>query len=403
MSLFDDNFVVSMEAEEAKAKEAEAKEAKDDDEKAEDADADAPADDDAKGEGDDEVEAEEESLSEYDVARVNEAVEADIEAASIEEAIGFESLLVSESEDIYNSCCEAVNANMAFEQCDLVCTEAYITASSQYEKDMVTENFKESVKKFGERFKQFLIRIKNAIIRIFNKAVNYVKVMCARVSAKFASRIKLPTNWTTEDTIRANAHLLDVDFTELCNKVFYTDSPIDKIKKLMGKIEGSTPAKIKEELAAIEIAQTSDMVKAAFDSGKFEWVELKLMPYAKKADGYINQLKDTSKAVKSLKVRRDDVYDAIGKAEKAVKSVKDIDNEKITVLTMCVNKAMSAYNRMVNATVKLLIMWINARVAVIRKLKSSLGNDGSKTAYAATDAVKKESADLFEQFMAQFE
>lgn len=436
MSLFDDNFVVSMEAKEAEAKEAEAKEAKDDDEKAEDVDADAPADDDAaKGEGkeakteckedddaedpeegdddgDDDVEAEKESLSEYDVARVNEAVEADIEADSVEEATGFDRILASEAEEINYACLEAVSANIAFDQCDIVCTEAYVTATSQYEKDAVTENFKESVKKFGARFKAFLVKIKNAIVRIANKAINYVKVLVSKVSAKFASKVKLPSKIDIADDVNIRvikAMVYANSFRGFANKVFYAESndAFDKIVKAIHSLKDKSADYVRQyELDTVKLPEVAELVGYGLGQGRGKgnaegFEDIKLAQFASSGASLLKDLSGSgiNEAMDVIKDRRKKMEDSLKQAENAVKSMNDIASDKINVLTACVNKAMAVFNRTMSACIKLLTMWVNQKVRVVRALAKHAGTGISTEAAANVQAVKAGSANLFENFL----
>lgn len=434
MSLFDDNFVVSMEAEEAKAKEAEAKEAKDD-EKAEDADADAPAEDDAKDEGegkeakteckedndaedpeegddDDDVEVEEESLSEYDIARVNEAVEADIEADSVEEATGFDRILASEAEEVNYACLEAVSANIAFDQCDIVCTEAYVTATSQYEKDAVTENFKESVKKFGARFKAFLVKIKNAIVRIANKAINYVKVLVSKVSAKFASKVKLPSKIDIADDVKIRvikAMVYANSFRGFANKVFYAESndAFDKIVKAINSLKDKSADYVRQyELDTVKLPEVAELVGYGLGQGRGKgnaegFEDIKLAQFASSGASLLKDLSGSgiNEAIDVIKDRRKKMEDSLKQAENAVKSMNDIASDKINVLTACVNKAMVVFNRTMSACIKLLTMWVNQKVRVVRALAKHAGTGISTEAAANVQAVKSGSANLFENFL----
>ena len=217
MSLFDDNFIISMEAKAKAAKEDDdVKEPAEGEEKEcdcgkEDCPVCNPKADDAKeepkeecgeaaeggepaegdkAEGGDKDDTEAEVTPEEEAA-ITLAVDNDINADSILEARSFESLIASDAEDAHYACLEAVSATIAFDQADIACTEAYVKAESAYEKQLVTESFKDSVKKYGARFKQFLIKIKNAIVRIFSKAVNHIKILGARIAAKFASLMKV--------------------------------------------------------------------------------------------------------------------------------------------------------------------------------------------------------------------
>ena len=231
MSLFDDNYISVME----KAN----PEAEDDTKKKDDAPAEgeAPADkdakkkDDAPAEGEAPAEGSEECGTECKTdksdpetvdpdASTEAAVDMDIEADSIEESYGFDMYIGDEVQESLYACTEAVAMNTAFDRVDIACTEAYLAAGTAYEKDIVTEKFSESVKKYAAKFKAFLNKIKNIIVRIFNKAVNYVKVLAARVVAKFSSLRSIEGKTIKSGTkVKVCTALLNAKFEDFRTKI----------------------------------------------------------------------------------------------------------------------------------------------------------------------------------------
>jgi hypothetical protein len=369
---------------------------------------DAPADD-AEGEGEcakEEGEGDDpEKLSDPDQAKVEAAVDFDIEADGVDEATGFDEILASESVDIHYACLEAVSSVIAFDQTDIACTEAYVLAGSEYEKKMVTESFKESVKKFGARFKAFIIKIKNAIVRIFNKAVNYVRILASKISAKFAKRIKLDkSKKVPEDATVRVADILLKSFQDVVTRGFFKKDansyPIsDALKAITDLINsGTAPEEVKKKLDEIKLPTKADIVHSIVDQG---YHDVKLSTLQSKGEEYLKDLEKISDNVKLIKGERDRTEATIKGAERQAKH-GDLDSAKLNALTACVNKAMSAFNTMVSALVSLQSAWISQRVKIIRALNKYQGAPESKAnefgEYAKYSGMH-ESANLFDHFL----
>lgn len=419
MSLFDDNFIISMEAkakaakeEEEEGKEPEAEgecncgkedcpkcnpkaegegEEKDDDKKEE------PKEECKEGEDAAEPEEGEEQDPE-EAAETEAAVDADINADSIEEATGFDKLIASDKEDAHYACLEAVTALVAFDEADLVCTEAYKAATSQYEKQMVTESFKDKVKAFGARFKAFLVKIKNAIVRIFNKAVNYIKIFTSKVSAKFASKVKLDKSQKVDESVTIRiAEALEKDFASVVTKVMMPQKdPFYEIAGVIKNLAGSNYLRAKEDLNAIEVPKKQDLVNNVMKQG---YRDVKLASMQGDGDKYLNDLKSISKNVDIIKGWRKQMEQTLKSAEAAAKAGKDISTEKINVLTAALNKAMSCFNSRVSAMVSLQSVWVNQRVKIVRALAKYQGKEMPKSEEKEENVIVPESANPFADFL----
>ena len=388
MSLFDDNFVSVLEAEnaEAKAKEAEAddkkkkKAADDDAEGGDDAAADnAAAADDAEGGNDEECNEEDENGEPVEPsdeekaankAAAESAVDMDINADSIEEAYGFDRLVSPDVEEAHYACLEAVTMNIAFDRADVTCTEAYVNAKSSYEKSVVTETFSESVKKYAARFKAFLNKIKNMVIRIFNKAVNYVKILAARVVAKFSS-LRGIEGKKINDKVEIKVHeelLADTGFDALAKKICGPDQKAaTDLQALMMSLKSKSAEAAKSELDSIKPKDKSELIAAVYKASD-KPTTVKLAGRESDVKKWANQLKQSeiSKAVDCIKTERDNMFKSIENAKKAGKDAADIDTAKMSVLTGIVNRLMTIFNRRVSAMVTLLLSWINARAKAVR-------------------------------------
>lgn len=419
MSLFDDNYEITMEAAKAKAKAV--KEEDDDDVEGGSDDADGAKnadggdtgntddkgddgkDPEAKTEGKD-CEDPEEKLTPEEESAIEYAVDSDINAATVEEANGFDSIIASDVEEAHYACIEAVSSLIAFDQSDVACTEAYKAAGSEYEKQVVTEGFKDSVKKFGARFKAFLIKIKNAIVRIFNKAVNYIKILASRISAKFASRVKLDKSKKVPAGIKVRiADRLTADFktavTNVFKSTFTQKDPMRDIREVISILKDSkkTAYDAKVVLGKIEPVSKKDILDQVMPQG---WHEVELASLEGNADKYMADLKTISKNVDVIKEFRKEMEESLKNAEASAKGATDIDTTKLNVLTACINKSMACFNAKMSAAVSMQSMWINQRVRIIRALAKHQGG----TAPKETDPYDKyegmhESANLFDEFL----
>ena len=429
MSLFDDNFMIALEAKAEKADKEEKDTDKDEkpasEEPAPAADDatpadDAPADDSGKEDkdskeedkkdasecakedndgtksGTDPEEKEEEEVppTPEEEAAIELAVDADIEAESLAESVGFDTLVASDIEDAQYACLEAVTALTAFDQADLACTEAYVAAGSQFEKDIVTESFKDSAKKFGARIKSFILKIKDAIARIFNKAVNYLKVLGSRINAKFASRIKLDSSKQAPVNAKVKAYAaLDGSFDSVIKAADSVASA--DVLAIMSSISGGDVAQLKQDLANLKVPGKSDIVKAVL-KGEAAEVELR-GKYDKEGNNLLNDLKTISKNVTAIKNWRSDAESALKKFEQQVRGSSDINTDELNLLSACVSKAVSIFNVKVSALFTLQSAWINQRVRIIRALAKYQGKDVPE---APKVEVEKNSASFIGDFFA---
>jgi hypothetical protein len=376
MSLFDDNYL-SMKSV------LEAKEADEDTEK-KDAE-DESADDEAKDSDDDAEDVEEVDLPDVDAAAAGEdedaakeALEIDVNAETMEGAIGMSSLIENAEEDVHMACMEAVSAAILFDQSDAACAEAYKAATSEYEKQIVTEKFTETVKKYAERFKQFLIKIKNAIVRIFSKVWNYIKILAAKVNVKFSLAMKIDTkkyqikkgtkvrvNKVIANTLKAGdaTPMLKNAEKAAANGISFEHimSLIDGISK---KSEDKDYTKFKNEVNKIKVKDTDEIMKAIYGTAE---IDLKL-------EGQENLVKDIAKKLPNAIKKGMTVVDKVKKemdkcveaAKKHVDKLGDIDTGKINIMTAAINKAMSLYNKNVNACVKSMLLMVNTCARIVR-------------------------------------
>ena len=420
MSLFDDNFIISMEAKAKAAKEddeevkepAEGGEKKCDCGKEDCPECNPKAD---KGEepkeeckeGDDSDELDDDAkVTPEEEAAILLAVDNDINADSITEATGFDKLIASDAEDAHYACLEAVSAAIAFDQADIACTEAYVNAGSSYEKQVITESFKDSVKKFGTRMKEFLIKIKNAVVRVFNKAVNYIKILASKISAKFASGVKLdkskkvPADVTIRISEKLNGKFNDIALNAF-SRAWTQKDPMRDLRGIMNTLKDTDSTHAKEALAKIESINKQDILNDILKEG---YKDVKLASLQDKGDALLAELKTISKNVDFIKAQRKEMEESIKNAEKAAKehAKKDVTSEKLNVLIACVNKSMACFNTKIAAAVALNSAWVSQRVKIVRALNKYQGAPESKI--EEKDAYDKykgmhESANLFADFL----
>ena len=379
MSLFDDNFIISMEAK--------AKAAKEDDEEVKE-----PA------ESNDDPELE---LTDEEKVEVECAVNNDINAKNFKEATGFDSLIAKNDENVHYACLEAVTDLIELSKFDVECTEAYYNATSQYEKQIITENFKEKVKMFGARFKQFLIKIKNAVIRIFNKAVNYVKIFASKISAKFASKVKLDSSKKINDNVTINiSEALTRPFGNMVTRIMMSKSDsFFELSKLIKSLQSTDISKAKEALNNIEVPKKQDLVNNALRGG---YSDVKLASMQNDGENMINQLKTIDKNVDMIKGWRKQMESVLSQAENVANSGDNTSPEKINVLTSAVNKAMGCFNARVGAMVSLQSLWVNQRIKIIRALSKYQGKKMPDTEEKENKSDVHESANIFDAFLNAF-
>lgn len=426
MSLFDDNFVVSMEAKAAPKKEdddaadpevkddaagdeAEAKDKAPAKDKAEAKEDKVPAesDEECNTEGTDptpsktdpeEVPANGDEDPEALEAAIDYAVECDINSESLDEATGFDALISSDREDAHYACMECVTAIIAFDQADVACTEAYTAAGSRYEKSIVTETFKDSVKKFGARFKEFMYKIKNAILRIVNKAVNYIKILSSKISAKFASKVKLDKSKKVPAGVKVRVSaILEKPFKDVAKLATgSSDKAQDQIISTINSIMSKPAADTKAALANLNVPKKSDITNEVLNKG---YDDVELASIQGKADGYLADLKKISANADVINNWRKTMEGMLKTCENAVKSSKDIDTEKMNALTASVSKAMSIFNAKVSAMVTLQSAWVNQRVRIIRAIGKYQGTEMPKADDSNPYEGMHESANLFNDFL----
>ena len=141
--------------------------------------------DEEKEEKDDDVE---EEISDDDAEEAEEAAQFDVEeAASIADMKGIRHPLADLNRDCHYTCLEFVGTTIALDKLDVACTESYVTATTEAEKEAVTEEFKDSVKTYYQKFKNFILKIKNMIVRFYNRAKNYMVNFIDKVISKIAT------------------------------------------------------------------------------------------------------------------------------------------------------------------------------------------------------------------------
>ena len=391
MSLFDDNYAITLEQKAAEAEEETKKKA---------------ADDEKPAEGD----AEDAELSDEDKAKVEKAVDKDVNADSAEEATGFDELVREDADAAQYACMEAVTALIDFDRKDIACTEAYKAATTDYEKEAVTETFKESVKNFGARFKDFLVKIKNAIVRIVNKAVNYVRTLASRITAHFASKIKLDKSKKVPDgvTIRIS-DVLSKKFAEVAKDITHAGGmPQDKLISIINSISSQPWETNVTKIRDVKIPTKKDLMNEALGlsgNNPAGWHEVKLSTLQDKGDEYLNDLKTVKDNAKFINEWRKNMESMLKTCEKAAKSAKDIESKKLNLITSAVSKAMSVFNAEVSAMTSIQSSWINQRVKIVKALNKYQGmtdykpeSGVEKTYYDDQGNEIKESASLFADF-----
>lgn len=404
MSLFDDNYLIALEQDEAKAEDTKKKADKADDEDAEGAD--PEAEEECKEDGD----AGDAELSDEDKEKVDDAVDADIKADTPKEATGFDSLVREDFDNAHYACLEAVTALVEFDRKDIACTEAYTSATTEYEKQVVTETFKESVKNFAARFKDFLVKIKNAILRIVNKAINYIRVLASRITAHFASKIKLDKSKPVPDEVTVRiSDVLAKKFSEVVKDISHAGGmPQDKLISIINSISSQPWEANVVKIKDVKVPNKKDLMNEALGlSGNNAqgWHDVKLSTLQSKGDEYLKDLGTVKDNAKFINEWRKNMETMLKTCEKAAKSGKDIESKKLNLITSAVSKAMSCFNSQVSAMTSIQSMWINQRVKIVKALNKYQGmtdykpEKGKERIYFDDQGNEiKESAMLFADF-----
>lgn len=303
-----------------------------------------------------------------DKAADNDAEASTDKEKSLKECVGCPAINDAEEQNHFYTL-EAMAIQMAFDRTDVACTESYTRAESEMEQEMVTENFKETVKKFWERFKGFLGKVRNMIVRVAQRFAGYVKQLYARVLAKWASRdaniAKIGENRFNKDIkVTVYSKLVTTDIGALGKEVVGSYATEMKAIEDASNAATANAEEAKKTLSDLKIAEKSDVLKNIVGEEKEVTVgSLGVHPKA-----LIDSLKKLKDAIKTIDQMKKGIATHIDKTENRVKSMKDIDSAVMSVQIAAVNKAVSIYNRKLALLNQVLVMWVSSRARVLNAI-----------------------------------
>ena len=376
MALFDNDFIETI-VTEGKDCDKDCKKAKDVDDEKDEKDEDDVDDEDVELSDDDKEEAEEAAM--FDVE----------EASSIEEMRGAGRAVTEMSTDVHFACLEFIGTTIALDKVDVACTESYNRAETETEKEAVTEEFKDSVKKYYQKFKAFILKIKNAIVRSFTRVKQYIMNFFAKVWKKLNTmgKVELDSAKLRDNKVSTYEQLTNKLSDLGLRVVGYVADDIAKITKIVTAVSDKDSAdKAKTEILNKDLPSKEAIIKEILGEKK----EIAASEFStavsdlKKAD-----FKALDNAIKSVKAS----IDAI---ERSVSQAKDLDSSIMSVKVSAVNKVVGYLNRVFSVAVSLTQRWVSVRVSVVRSCKASKPGviDKVKNKFKGT----KESMTLLDQF-----
>ena len=388
MALFDNDFIETI-VTEGKDCDKDCKKGKDvEDEKEE------KEDEDVK---DEDVEDADEELSDEDKEEAEESARFDVEeASSIESMKGIEHPVYEMASDAHFACLEFIGTTIALDKVDVACTESYVKAVTEAEKEAVTARFKESVKKYAQKFKAFIIKIKNMIVRAYNRVKNYIVNFITKVGQKVASfKIK------ELDTTKLNAATNKMKVYEAATKGSLAAVWAKAVSELKAKIayEGIANSVIAlgNDASDEEIANVRDKINEVAGKSK-EDIRKQVLGEQKEVTPatFASALSDLNglKVPSQVDETRKDILKLIDNVEKSVLKNKDLNSKIMSVKVTFVNKMVTVLNKIWAVLGTLMHHWISPRVSVVmsygvRQWKSEK-KEANKESWTMLDSFEAE-------------
>lgn len=392
MALFDNDFIETI-VTEGKDCDKDCKKGKDvEDEKEE------KEDEDVKDE--EEVEDADEELSDEDKEEAEESARFDVEeASSIESMKGIEHPVYEMSCDAHATCLEFMGTTIALDKVDVACTESYVKAVTEAEKEAVTSKFKENVKKYYAKFKAFIMKIKNIVVRAYNRVKNYAVNFMTNVMKKIKTRkvtsLDTAAMAQSDKKISTYAHITE-DFSKLAERVEKYINEQTGFAVIAQKAISLGADASEEECNEIQkqISETKapskDQIREAILGAKTE-----VAP---------SEFKDALTQLNALGVLKKNpfegyqkvVMEVIKKTEGSVSASKDLNSKVIATKVALINRAVTYANRVWAVLGTLMHHWVSARVSVIGKFGKGAAKEEAKP------EVEKNSWTMLDSFEAEW-
>ena len=320
-------------------------------------------------------------------AKLEAAVDYDLECDNIMECMGCPAIREA-AEEINYLCLEAVSMNIAFDKTDSACTEAWRTTESEAEKAAITESFKESLKKYVDRFKAFMSKVGKTVENMAKQFKNYIATMCQKLSGK---------------VLGAAGNRMNLNLNGSDEKISMPATLKKGLPDLAKKVAALAPKGLKD-VQKIAAGDFDDVEAARAKVAEFlgDYPDKKAIVASVLGDATEVAIKDfkTTNAVAAdlkgaagnadVEVLRKEVKAELDAAMSHFGQLKDIDTAKMTVMIAAINKLVALYNRKLSALTAITTAWMVARAKVLRR------------AFAGRKGLEKnvsESATLLESFM----
>ena len=313
------------------------------------------------------------------------AAEYDLNCTSISECVGFP----GKDQISYISAMlteQMLLDSVAFNKVDVACSEAYVRASDNYEKEAVTEAFKESAKKYWERFKGFCLRIKNLIVRAFTRFWGYLKKLASKASAKLTAAALDKRAKDRKDLLGE----VEIDCYDALK-----DSAAAVIKKVKDAANTSLDKDVDiNGDGKVTVADSSEIIKNVLGEKK----TLKGDAFGT-VDSIITSLKKCeAEMFKPMGDLKKEILKTIDTEQKNAYS-KDSSPEDINAAVKLLNGYVKVLNRYLSVANTAASSWVFARVKIIAKLATKSKKDDDKKDKEKKDGAATESMSLFEQYL----
>lgn len=326
--------------------------------------------DDEKDEKDeDDVDDEDVELSDDDKEEAEEAARFDVEeATSIESMKGVTSVVNEMATDAFMACNEMLGLTVALDKIDVACTESYNKTNLVSERAVVTEQFKDTVKKYAQKFKAFILKVKNIIVRAYNRVKNYAVNFMTKVITKIKTR--KVTSLDTEAMAKS-----DKKYKTFANVTKDFASLAERVEKYMSEQTGfSVIAQKAIDLKPDTSAEDCDAIlKQISEASAPSKDQIRTAILGQQVEVSASDFKDALSQINSVGVMKKDpfagyqkwVMDVIKRTESSVFKAKDVNSKVMSVKVALINRAVTYANRVWAVLGTLLHHWVSVRVSVI--------------------------------------
>lgn len=343
-------------------------------------------------EKEEEEDEEELELDEDDANEAEESATFDVEeATSFEDMKGSKIALATMVQESHTACLEFIGTCIALDKVDVKCTESLAKATTASEKEIITEQFKESVKVYVQKFKAFIQKVINTIKRGVSRVGAYLERLMLKAQAKWATRNVKTVDPSAYKDLKFTAPkaVCKDDLSALAvNAVGYVADDVKKLAKVAMEVNDEASAeKAKAEIMEAELPKAMDIITAI--CGQVE--ECTGADFGSR--NLLNDIKN-AKPGKTLANATNSVVAQIKAVERSIAQSKDIDSKAMTVKVAAVNKIVGWMNRVFAAVNQIGVFWVRVRMVALNAAVKGVKEEPAKAEPA------KENLSLIEQFEA---